>query len=430
MSGIVIVSAVRTPLGRFLGGLSRHKAPALGAVAIREAIKGIDAKDIDEVIMGNVLQAGLHQNPARQALMGAGLPAEKNAFTVNKVCGSGLKAVMLAAQAIKAGDAEVVVAGGFESMSNAPFLLNCFRQRQKLGDFAITPGKDPSAPFALVDRLSGRQTYGLAPQDGGIRFTDYKGNTTLEKEIPFADAMVNDGLWDCYNASHMGALAESLTASHGITREEQDLFALESHRKAVAAAEQGRFRNEIVPVDGLSADEGPRADSTLERLSSLKPVFKEGGTVTAGNASTINDGGAALVVMTREKAEDLGLAPLATIEGYASAHLRPELYMVAPSAAVRALHARTGASVADYGLIELNEAFAIQSLAVIRDLGIDQEKLNVNGGAIALGHPIGCSGARILVTLIHAMVERGKERGLATLCLGGGGAVALSLRRA
>ncbi len=426
MSDIVIVSAVRTPLGRFLGGLSAVKAPAIGAVAIREAVKGLDPGDIDEVIMGNVLQAGLHQNPARQALLGAGLPEEKNAFTVNKVCGSGLKAVVLAAQAIKAGDAEVVVAGGFESMSRAPFLLNGFRTRQKLGNFAITAGTDS---FALIDRLSGRQTYGLTPQDGRIQFTDHKGDTTLETEIPFADAMVNDGLWDCYTSSHMGTLAEALTASHGITREEQDLFALESHRKAVAAAGQGRFRDEIVPVNGLSADEGPRADTTMEKLSSLKPVFKEGGTVTAGNASTINDGGAALVVMSREKAEDLGLAPLATIDGYASAHLRPELYMVAPSAAVRALNTRTGTSLDDYGLIELNEAFAIQSLAVIKDLGIDTSRLNVNGGAIALGHPIGCSGARILVTLIHAMMERRKERGLATLCLGGGGAVALSLRR-
>ena len=400
---IVIVSAARTPVGRFLGGLSSYKAPFLGAVAIEEVLKRAKLKpdQVDEVIMGNVLQAGLNQNPARQALLQAGLPNTTNAFTVNKVCGSGLKAVMLGAQAIGAGDADIIIAGGFESMSNAPYLLGNFRSTHKFGNFE------------------------LSVKDGAFS----TGKESSSGPLTLTDSMITDGLWDCYSDAHMGTLAESLTKSHDLTREQQDAFALQSHEKAIAAIKASRFKAEIVAVKGVDTDEGPRKDTSLEKLASLKPVFKKEGTVTAGNASTINDGGAAVLLMSEEKAKKLNIKPLATIEGYAAAHLDPSLFMIAPTAAVKKLMERTNTTIEEYDLVELNEAFAVQSLAVIKELNLDEKRVNVNGGAIALGHPIGCSGARILVTLIYSMMEKKKKTGLATLCLGGGGAVAMAVRR-
>jgi len=404
----VIVSAVRTPIGKFLGSLSELSAPELGAVAVRAAVEraGLSGSEVDEVIMGCALQAGLAQNPARQTALFAELPESVNAFTVNKVCGSGLKAIVLASQALAAGDADIIVAGGMESMSNAPHLVRSFRQWQKLGDARVAAREDS---LIAADALSKRET-------------------VITGDIQLTDAMVRDGLWDCYQDCHMGTLAEGL-ASRGITREQQDAFALRSNQKAVAAMDSGAFNAELAPAGGLEHDEGPRRDSSMEKLASLKPVFSPKGTITAGNASQLSDGAAAVVVMSEKKAEELGCKILARIEGYASAHHQPSLYMTAPTLAVRKLASRTGRNVGDYGLVELNEAFALQSLAVVRELGLQEERVNVNGGAVALGHPIGASGARILVTLAHAMQKRGEKRGLATLCLGGGGAVAMEVSR-
>jgi acetyl-CoA C-acetyltransferase len=393
MAEAVIVSAVRTPIGRFQGGLASLRAPELGAIVVKEAVAraGIDPKLVQEVILGHVLQAGVGQNPARQAARGAGLPDEIGSVTINKVCGSGLKAVMLAAQAIRAGDAEVLVAGGMESMSRAPYLLPEAREGVRLGH-----GK-------------------------------------------LIDAMVWDGLWDVYNDFHMGVTAEKVAEKYSITREAQDEFAVGSHRKAVAAQNGGKFKEEIVAVSVkqpkgdpivVAADEGPRADSDQAKLAKLKPAFKkEGGTVTPGNASTINDGAAALVVMSEARAKQLNCKVLARIRGYATGGMAPEWVMMAPVDAVKKLNAKIGAKADTYQAVELNEAFAVQAIAVTRECGFDPAKVNVNGGAVALGHPIGASGARVLVTLLHAMKERNLKQGLASLCLGGGNGVALAVER-
>jgi acetyl-CoA C-acetyltransferase len=400
----VIVSGARTPIGRFLGGLAPLTAPELGAAAIRAAIEragGMNQSQIDEVIMGNVVQAGVGQAPARQAMIKAGVPVAVPAYTINKVCGSGLQAVMLAAQAIKAGDAQMVVAGGMESMSNAPFLICGMRSGVKFGD------------------------------------------------QPLVDALIRDGLWDSFGQVHMGGYAEYTAKKAGITRTRQDEFAYQSHMKAVAAIEGGKFAKEIVKVEIpgkkgssptiIATDESPRKDTSLEALAKLRPAFPKDApkdmkpeelTVTAGNAPGLSDGGAALVVTSEEYAKAHGLPVLARITGYASAGGEPRELFFAPILAVQNLMKLTGAKVGDYDLIEANEAFAAQALADGDGLKWDWSRVNVNGGAIALGHPIGSSGARVLVTLLHAMHDRGARTGLATLCLGGGNAVALSVERA
>jgi len=385
----VILSACRTPVGKYLGGLSPLPAPRLGALAIREAVRraGVEPDHVDEVVMGHVLQGGTGQAPARQAAIHAGLPGTVPSLTINKVCGSGLKAVMLAAQAIRAGDEQCVVAGGMESMSNAPHYL-----------------------------------YGMRT---GIK----AGNGQL------VDGMIHDGLWDSFSNSHMGKLAEYTAQKAGVSREDQDRFALASHQKAVAAQEACRFRAEIVPVEipgkqgptVVDKDEGPRKDTTIEALAALKPAFQEGGTVTPGNAPGLNDGASALVVASLAFAKAHGLAPLARITAYATGGGEPKDLFFAPIVAVRNLLAKAGTRIGDYDLIDANEAFAVQALADGRALGWDWDRVNVNGGAIALGHPIGASGARVLTTLLYALEDRHKRTGLATLCLGGGNAVALSV---
>jgi acetyl-CoA C-acetyltransferase len=386
----VILSAVRTPIGRYLGGLSSFTAPQLGAMVIRDAVARakVDPATVEEVIMGHVVQGGSGQAPARQALIHAGLPPAIPALTINKVCGSGLKAVMLASQAIKAGDAECVVAGGQEAMSSAPHYV-----------------------------------YGMR---NGIK----AGNQTM------VDGMIHDGLWDSFGCCHMGEYAEYTADKAGVSRGDQDAFAVDSHRKAIAATESGKFKAEILPVQipgksgptTVSVDESPRKDTSAETLARLKPVFKkDGGTVTAGNAPGLNDGSSALVVASLAFAKAHGLAPLARVTGYAVAGGEPRDLFFAPVLAVRALMARTGASIGDYDLIEANEAFAVQAIADGRELGWDWSRVNVNGGAVALGHPIGASGARVLTTLLYALRDRGASTGLATLCLGGGNAVALSV---
>ena len=387
---VVIASAVRTPIGRFQGGLSSLTAVQLGTTAAKAAIEraGIAPEQIEEVIMGNVLPAGLGQNPARQVLIHAGVPETVGAYTINKVCGSGLKAVMLAAQAIKAGDLDVALAGGMESMSNAPYLLPSARDGQRLGH-----GK-------------------------------------------MIDSMINDGLWDVFNDFHMGNTGELVANKYEIARETQDDYAVQSHRKAVEAMEAGRFKDEIVGVEVprrkkdpilVDSDENPRSDTTLESLARLRPAFDKEGSVTAGNASSINDGASALVVMSADKARELGVTPLARIVEYTTAGLAPEWVMMTPVPATRKLFERTGWSPADVDLFEFNEAFSVQACAVTKDLNVDQAKVNVNGGAVALGHPIGCSGARILTTLIYALKQRDLNRGIASLCMGGGNGLAIGI---
>jgi acetyl-CoA C-acetyltransferase len=388
----VIVSATRTPIGKYLGGLSRLTAPELGAMAIREALlrARVDGAAVDDVIMGNVIQGGVGQAPARQAAIGAGLPGTVPALTVNKVCGSGLKAVMLAAQSIKAGDAQCVVAGGMESMSNAPHYV-----------------------------------YGMR---GGIKF----GNQEL------VDGLIHDGLWCSFGDCHMGSYAEYTAKKAGVTREQQDRFALESHRKAVAAMEACRFAAEIVKVEipgkkgptVVDKDECPRKETTLDALGGLPAAFEKGGSVTAGNAPGLNDGASALVVTSQAFAKAHGLTVLARITAYATGGGEPKEIFFAPIVAVQKLMKQAGTKIGDYGLIEANEAFAVQALADGNALGWDWTRVNVNGGAVALGHPIGASGARVLTTLLYAMQQKNVATGLATLCLGGGNAVALSVERA
>lgn len=387
----VILSACRTPIGKFLGGLAGFPAPQLGSRAIREAVAraGIDPAAIDDVIMGQVVQGGSGQAPARQAMIHAGLPATIPALTINKVCGSGLKAVMLAAQAIKAGDARCVVAGGQESMSSAPHYLFGYRNGVKAGNQTIV------------------------------------------------DGMIHDGLWDSFGQNHMGEYAEYTAEKAGITRADQDAFAVASHQKAVAAQAAGKFQAEIVPVEIagkggstlVSADEAPRKDTSLESLARLKPAFRKDGTVTAGNAPGLNDGASALVVSSLAFAKAHGLTPMARITGYATGGGEPRELFFAPILAVQNLMRQSGTSIGAYDLIEANEAFAVQALADGRALGWDWDRVNVHGGAVALGHPIGASGARVLTTLLYALRDRQQATGLATLCLGGGNAVALSVER-
>lgn len=394
MSEVVIVSAVRTPIGKFQGSLQSYTAPQLGALVVREAVKraGVDPTKVDDCIMGCVLQAGLGQSPARQAAIYGGIPPEAGALTVNQVCGSGLRAVALAAQSIQTGDAEIVVAGGMESMSNAPYLLPQARSGYRMG------------------------------------------NGTL------VDAMINDGLWDVYNQFHMGSAAEMVAEKYNISREDQDAFAAESHRRAAAATVEGRFRAQILPVEvppakkgeaprAFDTDEGIRADTTATILAKLKPAFKQGGTITAGNAPGVSDGAAALVVTSSDRAKDLGLSPMAVVRAQAVAGREPQWFSLAPIDAVRKVVAKVGWPLESVDLFELNEAFSVQALSVIRELRLDQARVNVNGGAVALGHPIGASGAAVLVKLIYAMADRGAKRGIASLCLGGGGAVALAVER-
>ena len=377
----VILSACRTPIGKYLGGLSALPAPRLGALVIREAVRraGVEPAAVEEVIMGNVLQGGVGQAPARQAAIHAGLPGTVPAMTINKVCGSGLKAVMLAAQAIRAADAQCVVAGGMESMSNAPHYV-----------------------------------YGMR---GGIKL----GNREL------VDGMIRDGLWDSFSDVHMGSLAEYTAKKAEVSRADQDRFALASHQKAVAAMTACRFKAEIVPVELIEKDEGPRKDTSLEALAALKPSFEPGGSVTPGNAPGLNDGASALVVASLAFAKAHGLEALARITAYATGGGEPKDLFFAPIVAVKNLMAKANTTIDDYDLIEANEAFAVQALADGRALGWDWERVNVNGGAIALGHPIGASGARVLTTLLYALQHRKQTTGLATLCLGGGNAVALSV---
>jgi acetyl-CoA C-acetyltransferase len=391
---VVIISGVRTAIGKFQGSLTDFSAPQLGAIAVKEAVgrAKVDPKAVDECIMGNVITAGLGQNPARQAALGGGLAPEVGAMTINKVCGSGLKAVALAAQAIQTGNSEIVVAGGMESMSNAPYLLPQARKGYRLGNAQII------------------------------------------------DSMVQDGLWDVYNNYHMGNTGENVAEKYGITRDEQDQFALKSHQKALDAWKECRFKSQVVPVEipakkkgaaptVFDKDESPREDTTIEALRALKPAFKKDGTVTAGNAPGVNDGAAAVVVTGANKARELGAKPMVRIVAQATSGIDPQWVMMAPVSAVRKIWEKTGWSKDEVDLYELNEAFAVQALGVIRELGLDINKVNVNGGAVALGHPIGASGARVLVTLIYEMIRRDVHKGIAALCLGGGNAVAMAVER-
>jgi acetyl-CoA C-acetyltransferase len=388
----VIISATRTPVGKFLGALKGFKATDLGAIVVREAVKraGVAAADVDEVIMGCVIQAGLGQNPARQAALRGGLPDTVSAVTVNKVCGSGLKAVMMAAQGVQLGDTEIVVAGGMESMSNAPYLLPKAREGYRLGHGTIV------------------------------------------------DSVINDGLWCAFDDQHMGCTGEVVSERFHVSRQEQDEYSLNSHRKAAAAIRSGKFRQEIVTVEipqkkgvpvVFDTDEPVRENTSLESLGKLKPAFKEGGTVTAGNAPGMNDGASALVVSSAERARALGVEPLARIVGQATSGIEPKLVMMAPVEAIKKLLQKTGWALKDVDLIELNEAFAVQAVAITSELGLDPEKLNVNGGAVALGHAIGQSGSRILTTMLYEMKRRNARRGIAALCLGGGNAVAMAVER-
>ncbi|MBI3950281.1 MAG: acetyl-CoA C-acetyltransferase [Acidobacteria bacterium] len=392
MNDTVILSGVRIAIGRFEGGLKSFRAPQLGAFAVRGAIEraGIESADVEEVMMGNVLQAGLGQNPARQAALGAGLPPTVSALTVNMVCGSGLRAVMLAAQGIQVGDVDLVVAGGMESMTNAPYLIPKAREGYRLGHGEVL------------------------------------------------DAMIHDGLWCAFENCHMGMTGEAVAEKCGVTREEQDAYAFRSQQRAVAAIKAGKFDSQIVPIQIpqrkgepiiFKTDEGPREDASHERLSSLKPAFKSGGTVTAGNASTINDGAAALVVTSLKRAQALGREPMARVVAQAVSGIEPLMVMMAPVEAIRKVLKKAGWKKEDVDLFELNEAFSAQSVAILKELELDPERVNPNGGAVALGHPIGASGARVLVTLLHEMIARDAHRGVAALCLGGGNAVALAVER-
>jgi acetyl-CoA C-acetyltransferase len=391
---VVIISGCRTAVGKFQGSLSDLSAPQLGAVVVREAVKraGLNSDQVDECILGNVLPAGLGQNPARQAAIFGGLSAATGAMTINKVCGSGLKAVALAAQAVQTGNSSIVVAGGMESMTNAPYLLPQARKGYRLGNGQVI------------------------------------------------DSMVHDGLWDIYNDYHMGVTGENVAERYGITREEQDEFAVNSHRKAVAAMKECRFKSQIVSVEIpakkrgaapilFDKDESPREDTTMETLRALKPAFKKDGTVTAGNAPGVNDGAAALVVTSAKRASELGAQPMVRIVAQATSGVEPKWVMMAPVDAVRKIWEKTGWKNDDVDLYELNEAFSVQALGVMRELGLEANKVNVNGGAVAIGHPIGASGARVLVTLIYEMTRRNVKRGIAALCLGGGNAVAMAVER-
>ncbi|HJT26345.1 MAG TPA: acetyl-CoA C-acetyltransferase [Pyrinomonadaceae bacterium] len=388
----VIISAARTPVGKFLGSLKGFSAPELGAIVVRESVKraGIKPEDVDEVIMGCVIQAGLGQNPARQAALNGGIPSTVAAVTVNKVCGSGLKAVMMAAQGVQLGDSEMVVAGGMESMSNAPYLIPKAREGYRLGNGELI------------------------------------------------DSMIHDGLWCAFENYHMGCTGEVVADEYKISRSEQDEFATNSHRKAAAAIKAGKFKDEIVPVEIkqkkgaaliFDTDETVREDTTVEVLGKLKPAFKSEGTVTAGNAPSVNDGASAVVVTSRRRARELGVEPMAKIVAQAVSGVEPRMVMMAPVEAIRKLLKKTGWSGSEVDLVELNEAFSVAALAVTRELGLDPEKVNVNGGAVALGHAIGQSGSRLLTTMLYELKRRDARRGIVALCLGGGNAVAMAIER-
>jgi acetyl-CoA C-acetyltransferase len=388
----VIIGAARTPVGKFLGSLKNFTAPQLGAIVVRESVKraGVKPEDVDEVIMGCVIQAGLGQNPARQAALNGGLPSTVSAVTVNKVCGSGLKAVMMAAQGVQLGDVDIVVAGGMESMSNAPYLIPKAREGYRLGNGELV------------------------------------------------DSMINDGLWCAFENYHMGCTGEVVADEYKISRAEQDEFAVNSHRKAAAAIKAGRFKDEIVPVEipqkkgqtlVFDTDETVREDTTTDVLGKLKPAFKSEGTVTAGNAPGVNDGASAVVVTSLRRARELGVEPMARIVAQATAGVEPRLVMMAPVEAVRKLFKKTGWSPSEVDLVELNEAFSVAAVAVTRELGLDPEKVNVNGGAVALGHAIGQSGSRLLTTILYELKRRDARRGIVSLCLGGGNAVAMAIER-
>jgi acetyl-CoA C-acetyltransferase len=394
LDDVVIISGCRTPVGKFQGSLSDFSATKLGAIVVQEAVKRakLDPKQVDECIMGNVVSAGLGQNPARQAAIFGGLSPEVGAMTINKVCGSGLKAVALAAQAIQTGNSSIVVAGGMESMTNAPYLLPNARKGFRLGNQQLV------------------------------------------------DSMVHDGLWDVFNNYHMGITGENVSEKYGVTREDQDQFALNSHRKAIAATKEGRLKSQIVGVELpgkkkggspilFDKDESPREDTTIEILRALKPAFKKDGTVTAGNAPGVNDGAAAVVVTSANRAKELGATPMARIVAQATSGIDPAWVMMAPVGAVRTIWEKTGWKNEDVDLYELNEAFSVQALGVMRELKLDPNRVNVNGGAVAIGHPIGASGARVLVALIYEMIRRDVHRGIAALCLGGGNAVAMAIER-
>ena len=394
MEDVVIVSAVRTPVGKFQGSLAGMTATQLGALVVREAVKRahIRPEQVDECIMGNVVSAGLGQNPARQAALHGGLPPEVSAMTINKVCGSGLKSVALAAQAIQTGNSEIVVAGGMESMSNAPYLLPQGRNGFRMGDAKVV------------------------------------------------DSMIHDGLWDVFNDYHMGMTGENVAEKHHITREEQDAYALNSHRKATAAQQAGYFKDEILPVEIpakkkggtptlFDRDESVREDASIEALRALKPAFKKDGTVTAGNAPGVNDGAGAFVVMSATKAKELGLTPMVHIRAQATSGVDPKWVMLAPVIGVQRIWKKTGWKPEEVDLYELNEAFAVQAIGVLKELGLGHENVNVHGGAVAIGHPIGGSGARVLTTLIYAMKQRNAKKGIAALCLGGGNSVAMAVER-
>ncbi len=389
VSDVYIVSAVRTPIGKFMGGLASFPAPALGSLAVREAVRRVDVPPtaVDEVLMGCVLQAGLGQNPARQAALRGGLPDSVGAVTVNKVCGSGLKAIIFGVQAIKTGDADVIVAGGMESMSNAPYILPDARKGSRLGH----------------------------------------GRTI--------DVLIQDGLWDAFNDFHMGTSAELVAERWKLSRAELDAYSAESHKRALAAAAAGKFKGETLPIiipaekSSIEGDEGPRADSNLEKLGKLKPAFKTDGVITAGNASQLSDGAAALLLMSERAMREHKLAPLARVTGYATAGVEPKWVLVSTIDAVKTFDTKNPWKAADADLIEINEAFAASTIAGIRDLKLDPARVNVNGGGIALGHPIGASGARIVVTLLHSLADRKLRRGVATLCMGGGNGLALGVER-
>ncbi len=391
MRNAVIVGACRTAIGKFLGSLKSKTAPELGALVVAESIRraGVDPGDVDEVIMGNVVSAGLGQNPGRQAALKGGLPVTVSAMTINKVCGSGLRAVSLAAQAIRLGDHDVVVAGGMESMSNAPFLVRGAREGMRLGHGEMV------------------------------------------------DSMIQDGLWDVYEDFHMGCCGEAVAEAYDVPRAAQDEYALNSHRKAIAAIDAGKFREEILPVEvkqrkgpslRFEVDESPRRDTSIEALSALKAAFKKDGTVTAGNAPGVNDGGSAVVVMSEERAKTGGHEPLVEIVAHATSGIEPKMVMMAPVEAIRRVLKKAGWGIDQVDLYEINEAFSAQLVALIRELKLPADRVNVHGGAVALGHPIGCSGARVLTTLIHALGDRKAGRGVAALCLGGGNAVAMAIR--